>query len=161
MKRPWTTCTVRTTVGKWGTPNAPLVEKEKEPINGENQDKFTPYFPEETYDHENEEILYEETYAEFDDEAYDKEADEESTLYAGYDEDYPDQENPEYEEAYATYLDARRRFAELRNNRGFFPRRCTDGEFLHTDVINPEANSEPSQRKRRKRKRSQITASKR
>ena len=79
------------------------------------------YFPEETYDHENEEVLYEETYDEFDDEAYDEEADEESALYTGYEEDYPDQEDPEYEEAYATYLDARRRFAELRNNRGFFP----------------------------------------
>ena len=77
--------------------------------------------PEETYEPEYDEAYYEETQEEYADEAYDEEFGDETANYTGYDEDYPDQEDPEYEEAYATYLDARRRFAELRNNRGFYP----------------------------------------
>ena len=38
----------------------------------------------------------------------------------GYHE-YPEGEDPEAEEAYASYLDARRRFAEIKSNRGFWP----------------------------------------
>ncbi|CAK9074702.1 Copia protein, partial [Durusdinium trenchii] len=35
--------------------------------------------------------------------------------------DMPDVDDPEWEEAYASYLDARRRFAELKTNRGYYP----------------------------------------
>ena len=35
--------------------------------------------------------------------------------------EYPEGEDPEAEEAYASYLDARRRFAEIKSNRGFWP----------------------------------------
>ena len=35
--------------------------------------------------------------------------------------DLPAVDDPEWEEAYASYLDARRRFAELKTNRGFYP----------------------------------------
>ena len=35
--------------------------------------------------------------------------------------DMPEHDDPELEEAYATYLDARRRFSELKTNRNFYP----------------------------------------
>ena len=46
---------------------------------------------------------------------------EEQSLYAAQEDDLPDMDDPEWEECYATYLDARRRFAKLKTNRGFYP----------------------------------------
>ena len=86
-----------------------------------------------TYDEDNyEEEAYE---AEEDPFGFEQSPDEENVYYEGEDtydpeddelllyneDDYPDCDDPEWEECYATYLDARRRFAELRNNRGFYP----------------------------------------
>lgn len=86
------------------------------------------YHVDETYEHPSEEAYVEEdayehseypdlTYNE-DDETLDPDDDEDDHYY----EDLPGyEEDAEYEEAYATYLDARKRFAELKTNRRFYP----------------------------------------
>ena len=158
-------------MAKLGTLNALQVEKEKAPANGENQlrptpcTRTTPPTPmEETYEIENEEAYYEEGYEEYADEAYDEEPDDETVNYTAYDEDYPDEEDPEYEEAYATYLDARRRFAELRNNRGFYPVvALTDSPTSSSTSTAQMTKTIPSslQRRKRKRKGNKSTAAER
>ena len=86
----------------------------------------------ETYDYPTEEAYVEEDahehsgYPEYgyegNDDAFDPEDDMAYYEDDQYLEDLPGYEDDvEYEEAYATYLDARKRFAELKTNRGFYP----------------------------------------
>ena len=92
------------------------------------QTAYTAYDLQENYDDQTEE-LYEaadEDYEPYEDEEYEgayyeDDPMEEEGLYAAQEDDLPDMDDPEWEECYATYLDARRRFAELKTNRGFYP----------------------------------------
>ena len=107
---------------------------------------------EETYDAADDAAYYEnvETFDYEDDDAHDYDEDfdgEDAFEYNdmspqsnSYDEnndayyEFPEGEDPEAEEAFATYLDARRRFAEIKSNRGFWP----------VVAMNPEAASPSS-----------------
>ena len=86
------------------------------------------YDPDEAYDEENAYNQWddEEAYGEWDEEEYDPEEDEEAYASYAHEEDleFPDKQNPadaQLEEAYASYLDARRHFAQLKAARGYFP----------------------------------------
>ena len=52
---------------------------------------------------------------------YEEDPNEEEHFHAAQEDDLPDMDDPEWEKCYATYLDARRRFAELKMNRSFYP----------------------------------------
>ena len=87
-----------------------------------DEDEYEDY-AEETYNADDEDYAYVEQADDYND-YYEYEDDEQAYNAQSPDEeaDFPqDLEDPEVEEAYATYLDARRRLAELKTNRNFYP----------------------------------------
>ena len=76
---------------------------------------------EELYDAADYELELQEGDEEYEGAYYEEEGIDDEQAFTNQEDDLPDMDDPEWEECYATYLDARRRFAELKTNRGFCP----------------------------------------